>query len=94
MIEVETRASHDGSRQAVDMTAWFAWGHRNQRSLGPDLRHLEAKEILLKLVAQGDVALSNFGPVTLNSLPYEVCWRSHVERRDQTRGFTCVMQKV
>lgn len=94
MIKVENRAFRDGSRQAVDITASFAWGHRDKRSLGVDLGRTKAKDIFLKLVAQGDVVLSNFGPVTLNSLSYEVCWRSHIEKWDQRRRFTCVMQKA
>jgi len=94
VIKVENRAFRDGSRQVVDMPASFAWGHRNKRSLGVVSRRHEAKDTFFTMGAQCNVVLSNFGPVTLNSLSYEVCWNSHIERRNQTRRFTCVMQKV
>ena len=50
------------------MSPGFAWGHRNKRSLGLDLRSDEGKAIFLALVAGSDLVLSNFRPGTLESL--------------------------
>ena len=71
VIKIESRAFPDGSRQALadgPMSPGFAWGHRNKRSLGLDLRSDEGKAIFLALVAGSDLVLSNFRPGTLESL--------------------------
>ena len=71
VIKIESRAFPDGSRQALadgPMSPGFAWGHRNKRSLGLDLRSDEGKAIFLALVACSDLVLSNFRPGTLESL--------------------------
>ena len=70
VIKVESTAFPDGSRQskAGGMAPTFAAGHFNKRSLGIDLRDPEGRALLLRLVAQTDIVLSNFKPGTLASL--------------------------
>ncbi|HWU32042.1 MAG TPA: CoA transferase, partial [Marmoricola sp.] len=71
VIKIESLAFPDGLRQTRGgeaMNASFAWGQRNKKSLGLDLRSPEGKDIFLKLAAQSDVVLSNFKPGTLTSL--------------------------
>lgn len=71
VIKIESLAFPDGLRQTRGgeaMNASFAWGQRNKKSLGLDLRSAEGKEIFLKLADQADVLLSNFKPGTLTSL--------------------------
>jgi crotonobetainyl-CoA:carnitine CoA-transferase CaiB-like acyl-CoA transferase len=71
VIKVESIAFPDGLRQTrggESMNASFAWGQRNKRSLGLDLRCEEGRELFLDLAAKSDVVLSNFKPGTLDSL--------------------------
>lgn len=71
VIKVESTAFPDGSRQSRlpgPMAPTFAAGHRNKRSLGLDLRAPDGKELLLDLVRETDVLLSNFKGGTLESL--------------------------
>ena len=70
VIKVENRSFPDGSRQSspIGMTATVAYGHRNKRSLGINLRSVEGREMFISLVAQSDVVMSNFKPGTLESL--------------------------
>ena len=71
VIKVESRAFPDGSRAASapgTLSPTFAWGHRNKRSLGLDLRNPKGRELFLRLVEISDVVLSNFKPGTLESL--------------------------
>ena len=70
VIKVENRSFPDGSRQSspIGMTASVAYGHRNKRSLGVNLRSDEGREFFQSLVAQSDVVMSNFKPGTLESL--------------------------
>jgi crotonobetainyl-CoA:carnitine CoA-transferase CaiB-like acyl-CoA transferase len=71
VIKVESLAFPDGLRQTRHgeaMNASFAWGHRNKRSLGLDLRSADGQAIFLDLVRRSDVVLSNFKPGTLDSL--------------------------
>lgn len=73
VVKIESEAFPDGSRQSWDgseITEGFAWGHRNKRSLGLNLRHDEGKRIFRELVAQSDVVLTNFKPGTLESLGF------------------------
>jgi crotonobetainyl-CoA:carnitine CoA-transferase CaiB-like acyl-CoA transferase len=77
VIKVESSAFPDGSRAASrpgTVSATFAYGHRNKRSLGLDLRSPEGKDLFIQLAAVSDVILSNFKPGTLESLGlgYEV----------------------
>ncbi|GDY59000.1 hypothetical protein SVIO_096230 [Streptomyces violaceusniger] len=71
VIKVENRAFPDGGRQSMTtelITASFAWGHRNKRSLGLNLRDPRGVEMFKRLAAASDVILSNFKPGTLESL--------------------------
>jgi crotonobetainyl-CoA:carnitine CoA-transferase CaiB-like acyl-CoA transferase len=70
VVKVETSAFPDGSRQSIDgsMSASFAAGHRNKRSVGLNLRHEVGRELFLKLAAKADVMFSNFKPGTLEAL--------------------------
>lgn len=71
VIKVESLTFPDGLRQTRGgeaMNASFAWGNRNKRSLGLDLRSAEGKDLFLRLAEQSDVVLSNFKPGTLDSL--------------------------
>ncbi|NKQ53224.1 CoA transferase [Amycolatopsis sp. K13G38] len=71
VIKIENKHFPDGLRQSKRgsaLAASVAWGHRNKRSLGLDLRQAEGKEIFRRLVAQADVVLANFKPGTLESM--------------------------
>ncbi len=70
VIKVESAAFPDGMRASTPLgvSALFASGHRNKRSLGINLRDPEGRRLFLELVAQSDVVLSNFKPGTLESL--------------------------
>ncbi|GGN23092.1 hypothetical protein GCM10011578_055170 [Streptomyces fuscichromogenes] len=71
VVKVENRAFPDGGRQSLTgevITASTAWGHRNKRSLGLNLRDPEGVALFKKLAADADVVLSNFKPGTLDSL--------------------------
>ncbi|MFJ8025496.1 CaiB/BaiF CoA transferase family protein [Streptomyces sp. NPDC096311] len=71
VIKVENRAFPDGGRQSMTgelITAHFAWGHRNKRSLGLNLRDPHGVELFKRLAAEADVVLSNFKPGTMESL--------------------------
>ncbi|SHN17047.1 CaiB/BaiF CoA transferase family protein [Cryptosporangium aurantiacum] len=71
VIKVENRAFPDGSRQSARgerLSVTFAWGHRNKRSLGLDLRSPEGANLFRRLATDADVILSNFKPGTLESL--------------------------
>jgi crotonobetainyl-CoA:carnitine CoA-transferase CaiB-like acyl-CoA transferase len=50
------------------MNPTLAWGQRNKRSLGLDLRSPKGKDVFLDLIAKADVVLTNFKPGTLESL--------------------------
>jgi crotonobetainyl-CoA:carnitine CoA-transferase CaiB-like acyl-CoA transferase len=70
VIKIENAGFPDGSRQTRGerISVSFAVGHRNQRSLGLNLRSEEGKRLFHKLAADADVVLSNFKPGTLTSL--------------------------
>ena len=71
VIKVENAAFPDGMRQNRSgslLSMSFAAGHRNKRSLGLDVRAPEGKALLLRLIADADVLLSNFKGGTLESL--------------------------
>ena len=71
VIKVESSAFPDGSRQSRSpgpIAPTFATGHRNKRSLGLNLRSPRGKALLLDLIRQSDVVLSNFKGGTLESL--------------------------
>lgn len=71
VVKIESRAYPDGNRQSYlsyGLSASFAAGHRNKRSLGLNLRDPEGRALFLRLAAKADVILSNFKPGTLKSL--------------------------
>jgi crotonobetainyl-CoA:carnitine CoA-transferase CaiB-like acyl-CoA transferase len=71
VVKIESAAFPDGSRQSYlpyGLSASFAAGHRNKRSLGLDLRQDEGRALFLDMVRQADVLLSNFKPGTLDAL--------------------------
>ncbi|WP_081924774.1 CaiB/BaiF CoA transferase family protein [Pseudonocardia halophobica] len=77
VIKVENPAFPDGLRQTRrggGMNASFAWGQRNKRGLGLDLRSEEGARLFRELVAQADLVAANFKPGTLESLGF-----SHAE---------------
>ena len=71
VIKVENAAFPDGLRQSkrgAALAASVAWGHRNRRSIGLNLREPEGKQIFRELAASADVVLANFKPGTLTSM--------------------------
>jgi crotonobetainyl-CoA:carnitine CoA-transferase CaiB-like acyl-CoA transferase len=75
VIKVESSAFPDGSRQAVGgevISEGAAWGMRNKRSLGLNLRSDEGRRIFADLIRASDVVLTNFKPGTLASLGFDM----------------------
>ncbi|AHH19857.1 putative family III CoA-transferase [Nocardia nova SH22a] len=71
VVKIENANFPDGLRQSkrgAALAASVAWGHRNKRSLGLDLRRPEGAEIFRRLVADADVVLANFKPGTLAAM--------------------------
>ncbi|WP_211260415.1 CaiB/BaiF CoA transferase family protein [Amycolatopsis jejuensis] len=71
VIKVENKAIPDGSRQSLDgstINVLFAWGNRNKRSIGIDVKSGTGAELIRRLVKNADVILSNFKPGTLGKL--------------------------
>lgn len=79
VIKVESAAYPDGLRQTPagqPMSRSWALTHRNERSLGLDLRHRDGAAIFRRLVATSDALFANFKPGTLAALGF-----SHEELR-------------
>ena len=73
VIKVESAAYPDGLRQtAPGMTMSRSWAltHRNEKSLGLDLRHPDGAQLFRRLVADADAVFANFKPGTLDSLGF------------------------
>lgn len=71
VIKVENREFPDGLRQSKrpgTLSPSVAWGHRNRRSLGLNLRTTEGKDLFRGLAAEADVVLANFKPGTLDAM--------------------------
>lgn len=71
VIKVETSAFPDGSRQSKAggrIAPTFAAGHFNKQSFGVNLRDPRGRDLVLRLVEETDIILSNFKPGTLASL--------------------------
>lgn len=71
VVKVESAAFPDGSRQSYlpyGLSASFAAGHRNKRSIGLDLKKDKGRALFLDLVREADVLLSNFKPGTMEAL--------------------------
>ncbi|MEO3759408.1 CoA transferase [Mycobacterium sp. B14F4] len=73
VIKIESAAYPDGLRQTPPgqvMSRSWALTHRNERSLGLDLRHPRGAELFARLVADADAVFANFKPGTLDSLGF------------------------
>lgn len=73
VIKIESSAFPDGGRQSAqqtEMSESVAWGHRNKKSLGLNLKSDQGKRIFRALVEKADVVLTNFKPGTLASLGF------------------------
>lgn len=84
VIKIESQAFPDGSRQTylkIGLSAGFAAGHRNKRSLGLNLKSDEGKALFRRLVEQADVVLSNFKPGTMESLGFGFAELSKINPR-------------
>ncbi|MBS1881661.1 MAG: CoA transferase [Actinobacteria bacterium] len=71
VVKVENLRYPDGLRigpAGPTVTPTFAWGHRNKRSVGIDLRSSAGRELFGRLVGEADAVLSNFKAGTLDSL--------------------------
>jgi crotonobetainyl-CoA:carnitine CoA-transferase CaiB-like acyl-CoA transferase len=71
VIKIENSAFLDGSRASLTnglITPGFAAGHRNKRSIGVNLRDPEGHALVLGLVAQADIVLTNFKPGVIQTL--------------------------
>ncbi|BBY30114.1 CoA transferase [Mycolicibacterium sediminis] len=75
VIKVESAAYPDGLRQTApgqQMSRSWALTHRNERSLGLDLRHPLGAAVFRRLVASADAVFANFKPGTLDSLGFSL----------------------
>jgi len=73
VIKVEGAAYPDGLRQTMAgqlMSRSWALTHRNEYSLGLDLRHRDGAHLFERLVADADAVFANFKPGTLTGLGY------------------------
>ncbi len=73
VIKIESAAYPDGLRQTPPgqiMSRSWALSHRNESSLGLDLRHPAGAEIFGRLVERADAVFANFKPGTLASLGF------------------------
>ncbi|MEO8202552.1 MAG: CaiB/BaiF CoA-transferase family protein [Betaproteobacteria bacterium] len=69
VIKVETAPGGDTTRRLQGFASGFFFAfNRNKRSLAIDLKSLEGRELVYKLVAETDVVLENFGPGTMDRL--------------------------
>lgn len=71
VIKIENSNFPDGLRQSKrgkSLAASVAWGHRNRRSLGLDLRTSAGIAVFRRLAAKADLVLANFKPGTLASM--------------------------
>ncbi|KOS55805.1 CaiB/BaiF CoA transferase family protein [Rhodococcus rhodochrous] len=71
VIKIENSNFPDGLRQSkrgAALAASVAWGHRNRRSFGLNLRSPEGIRIFKRLAADADIVLANFKPGTLASM--------------------------
>jgi crotonobetainyl-CoA:carnitine CoA-transferase CaiB-like acyl-CoA transferase len=73
VIKIESATYPDGLRQTPPgqvMSRSWALTHRNEYSLGLDLRHPSGAKLFEKLVTGADVVFANFKPGTLASLGF------------------------
>ncbi|MBX7455135.1 CoA transferase [Mycolicibacterium sp. 3033] len=73
VIKIESAAYPDGLRQApagMPLSRSWALTHRNEYSLGLDLRDGQGAELFARLVATSDAVFANFKPGTLAALGF------------------------
>ena len=73
VIKIESTGFPDGSRQSAtgqELSESVAWGHRNKRSLGLNLKSDDGRAVFASLVTSADVVLTNFKPGTLEKLGF------------------------
>ena len=73
VVKIESVMYPDGLRQTPPgqpMSRSWALTHRNEASLGLDLRHPDGAEVFGRLVAGSDAVFANFKPGTLDSLGF------------------------
>ncbi|MGZ8801339.1 MAG: CoA transferase [Mycobacterium sp.] len=73
VIKIESPAYPDGLRQSPPgklMSRSWALTHRNEHSLGLDLRHPSGSELFSRLVEGADAVFANFKPGTLAALGF------------------------
>jgi crotonobetainyl-CoA:carnitine CoA-transferase CaiB-like acyl-CoA transferase len=73
VVKVESVAYPDGLRQTPPgqpMSRSWALTHRNEYSLGLDLRHPDGADVFRRLVTESDAVFANFKPGTLDSLGF------------------------
>jgi crotonobetainyl-CoA:carnitine CoA-transferase CaiB-like acyl-CoA transferase len=73
IIKIESADYPDGLRQAPPgqaMSRSWALTHRNEYSLGLDLRHPAGADVFARLIARADAVFANFKPGTLASLGF------------------------
>jgi crotonobetainyl-CoA:carnitine CoA-transferase CaiB-like acyl-CoA transferase len=84
VIKVENSAFPDGLRQTrkgLGINASFAWGNRNKRGLGLDLRSAEGARLFRELVADADIVAANFKPGTLEALGFSYAELARINPR-------------
>jgi crotonobetainyl-CoA:carnitine CoA-transferase CaiB-like acyl-CoA transferase len=84
VIKIESAAYPDGLRQTppgMVMSRSWALTHRNEYSLGLDLRHPSGAALFEKLVAGADAVFANFKPGTLASLGFSYPRLRELNRR-------------
>ncbi len=75
VIKIESAAYPDGLRQApagMPLSRSWALTHRNEHSLGLDLRDPRGAQLFADLVATADAVFANFKPGTLASLGFPI----------------------
>jgi crotonobetainyl-CoA:carnitine CoA-transferase CaiB-like acyl-CoA transferase len=73
VIKIESAAYPDGLRQTppgLPMSRSWALTHRNEYSLGLDLRHPSGADLFARLITGADAVFANFKPGTLASLGF------------------------
>lgn len=84
VIKIESRAYPDGLRQApagTPLSRSWALTHRNEYSLGLDLRQPAGAELFGRLVEDADAVFANFKPGTLAALGF-----SYAQLRERNPG--------
>ncbi|MXP14915.1 CoA transferase [Altererythrobacter confluentis] len=84
VIKVESSTYPDGLRQTAGpepVSASYASGNRNKKSIAINIRDPRGKALLLDLVRQSDVILSNFKGGTLESLGLDHAALKHINPR-------------